>query len=157
LPVTSLSIVAAELQPARETPPDVTKALQDMVWVLLNQLELAEQTVLLPNVASSIGHGCFYLAQAKDRESSQVLAARLEKEISDCKQVRNAGCRVGTRVWTLDLRQATEAADVERRVVEVNDWVARTIAQTGYESARHEYAQPATVTADGAPVGATAS
>ena len=138
LPVTSLSIVAAELQPAPGTPPDVAKALQDMVWVSLNQVELAEQTVLLPNIMPSIGHVCFYLAQAKDLESGQALAARVGKEISDCKQVRNANCRVRTQVWTLDLHPATETVNVETRIGEVNDWAARTIAQQGYESAQNE-------------------
>jgi signal transduction histidine kinase len=156
LPVTSLSIVAAELQPAPGTPPDVAKALQDMVWVSLNQVELAEQTVLLPNIMPSIGHVCFYLAQAKDLESGQALAARVGKEISDCKQVRNANCRVRTQVWTLDLHPATETVNVETRIGEVNDWAARTIAQQGYESAQNENDRYALIKVNGSAGGAWA-
>jgi signal transduction histidine kinase len=157
LSVTSLSIIAVDLQPVPGTPPDVEKALYDMVWAFLNQLELPEQTALLPNIMPSSGHDCFYLAQAKDRESSRALAARVEKEIGDYKQVRNAGCRVRTQVLTLNLDQATAPVNLEGRIGEANDWAARTIAETGFESARIHNARMPLVTASEAPAGVCAS
>ncbi len=142
LPILSVSIVAAELQPAPATAPDVAKALHDTVWVFLNQAELGEHTVLLPNVVPSLGHGCFYLAQAKGLQAGRALAERIEKEIGECRLVRNSGCRVRTQVESFDFAAAAETTDLEKRIAEVNDWTAQTISRLSPAAAWPENTLP---------------
>lgn len=142
LPILSVSIVAAELQPAPATAPDVAKALHDTVWVFINQAELGEHTVLLPNVVPSLGHGCFYLEQAKGLQAGRALAERIEKEIGECRLVRNYGCRVRTQVESFDFAAAAETTDLEKRIAEVNDWTAQTISRLSPAAAWPENTLP---------------
>ncbi len=141
----SLFIISVELQPEVTIPLDVVKALQDVVWVFLNQLELPNQTVLLPNIMASQEQGRFYLAHAKDLETCDALAKRVGRQISDCRQVRNANCEVKTEVWTLDLSTMQQGLSVESLVHQIDGCVSRRISLLGAESLKIDRPQAALI------------
>lgn len=141
----SLFIISVELHPEATIPVDVVKALQDVVWVFLNQLELPNQTVLLPNIMASQEQGRFYLAHAKDLETCDALAKRVERQIRDCRQVRNANCEVKTEVWTLDLSAMQQGLSVESLVHQIDDCVSRRISLLGAESLKIDRPQAALI------------
>jgi signal transduction histidine kinase len=126
-PAASLSIIATQVLPPAATPPDVVKAIYDMVWVALNQMELPEQAVMLSNIMPSWGQGRFYFAHTKDFQASQSLARRVEKEIVTCKVVRSAGCRVTSERWTLDLRTLSGGDTMDMVVNKVDDWITDAV------------------------------
>ncbi|HXF74670.1 MAG TPA: ATP-binding protein, partial [Methylomirabilota bacterium] len=78
-PASSLSIIATQVSPPPSTPPDVVKAIYDMAWVALHQMELPEQTVMLSNIMPTGGRGRFYFAHTGDFQWSQSLARRIER------------------------------------------------------------------------------
>jgi signal transduction histidine kinase len=137
-PASSLSIIATQVLPPSSTPPDVVKAIYDMVWVALNQIELPEQTVMLSNIMPVRGQGRFYFAHTKDFQWSQGLARRIEREIVNCKVVRSAGCRVTSERWTLDLRALSAGSSVEMVVDRVDDWISHAVQETSAGPAQLE-------------------
>jgi len=108
LPVTSLSIVAAELQPAPGPRRTWRKRSKDMVGFPQSS-GAGEQTVLLPNIMPL--HRTRLLLswrQAKDLESGKpwLRASGRNQRLQASAQRQLAGS--GTQVWTLDLHPATE-------------------------------------------------
>ena len=139
----SLFVVNVELHPLAATPPDVVKVIHDVVWVFLTQMELPEQTVLLPNIMPPNGKLCFYVAHTKDIGTCTGFAKRLEKEIGDCRQVRNANCVVKTGVRTLNLPVEQPDTDIETLVQQIDAFVSRTVPELGGETRKVESPRPA--------------
>ncbi|HWH78238.1 MAG TPA: ATP-binding protein, partial [Candidatus Binatus sp.] len=139
-PLKSLFIVGVELQAPTTTPIDVIKALHDMLWVLLNQIELPDQTVLLPNIIAPHGHERFYVAHAKDLGSCSTVAKRIERDIGNCRQVRNANCDVKIGVWSLDLPVRQTDLEVEPLLQQIDECVSRQIPLLGNETPKIEAA-----------------
>src|SRR5258706_2617552 len=136
--IKSLFIVCVELEVAPTTPVDVVKALEDMIWVLLNQMELPDQTVLLPNMMTAQGHGRFYLAHAKDLGSCCAVAKRIENEISKWRQVRNSDCDVRINVKTLDLPTMQQGVGMEPALQQIDEYVSRQILLLSGETRKIE-------------------
>lgn len=127
----SLFIIALEVRPEAAAPNDVVKALQDAVWAFLNQLELPGQTALLPAVTAWQEQGRFYLAHTKDLETCAALAQRMERQIGDCRPVRNANCKVKTEVWTLDLTVVQQGLSMESLMQQIDNCVSGRVTPAG--------------------------
>jgi len=136
--IKSLFIVGVELEVAPGTPVDVIKALEDKIWVLLNQMELPDQTVLLPNIMTAQGHGRFYLAHTKDLGSCCAVAKRIENEISKWRQVRNSDCDVKIGVKTLDLPTMQQGVEMESALQQIDDYVSHEILLLSGETRKIE-------------------
>lgn len=140
-----LFILGVELRLAPATPADVIKALRDVVWVYLSQLELPEQTVLLPEFVPSGGSPRFYLAHAKDPETCNRLALRIEKELCEYRQMRNANCLIKTGVWAVDLPSMQRGIELDTLAQQLDGCVSRAIPQLTMETLKIDTAQPVLV------------
>jgi len=137
-----LFVVGVELRPEPTTPGDVIKAIRDVAWVFLSQMDLSDQTVLLPDIVPS-GHAPrFYLVNAKDPESCNRLAMRIEKELAEFRQLRNANCRIKTGVWTLDLPSMERGTEVDALTRQLDTCITRAIPQLNLDTLKIESPQP---------------
>ncbi len=136
-PIKSLSLISVELLPGPDTPMEVAKAIQEMTWLSLNQMELPHRTALVPNIVLSEGRGLFYLVQAKDLETNKELAARIEKEIALGKQFRNANCRVHTGVSVIDIPPAPQEIDVETLAAQIDTRISQAVCRPEHKDIDH--------------------
>src|SRR5919109_1234542 len=139
-PIKSLSLISVELLPGPDTPLDVAKAIQEMTWLTLNQMELPHRTALFPNIVLAGERGLFYLLQAKDLEANKELAARVEKEITLGKQFRNANCRVRTGVSMIAIPAAPQEIDVEKLAAQIDTRISDAVCRPDpddIDSVRH--------------------
>ena len=131
--IKSLSLISAELLPGPDTPMEVAKAIQEVTWLALNQMELPHRTALFPNIVLSEGRGLFYLLQAKDLQANKELAARVEKEIALGKQFRNANCRVYTAVSLIPIPPGTQGIDVEMLAAQIDSRISDAVRRSDRE------------------------
>jgi signal transduction histidine kinase len=131
--IKSLSLISAELLPGPDTPMEVAKAIQEVTWLALNQMELPHRTALFPDIVLSEGRGLFYLLQAKDLQANKELAARVEKEIALGKQFRNANCRVYTAVSLIPIPPGTQGIDVEMLAAQIDTRISDAVRRSDRE------------------------
>lgn len=131
--IKSLSLLSVELLPGPDTPMEVAKAIQEVTWLALNQMELPHRTALFPNIVLSEGRGLFYLLQAKDLQANKELAARVEKEIALGKQFRNANCRVYTEVSLIPIPPGTQGIDVEMLAAQIDSRISDAVRRSDRE------------------------
>jgi signal transduction histidine kinase len=135
--IKSLSLISVELLPGSDTPMEVAKAIQEVTWLTLNQMELPHGTALFPNIVLSEGQGLFYLVQAKDLETNKELASRIEKEIALGKQFRNANCRVHTEVSVIDIPPAPQEIDVETLAAQIDTRISQAVCHRDRKDIDH--------------------
>lgn len=128
-PIKSLSLISVELLPGPNTPLEVAKAIQEMTWLTLNQMELPHRTALFPNIVLAGERGLFYLLQAKDLQANKELAARVEKEIALGKQFRNANCSVYTGVSMIPIPLGPQGIDVEMLAAQIDTRISQAVCR----------------------------
>jgi len=131
--IKSLSLLSVELLPGPDTPMEVAKAIQEVTWLALNQMELPHRTALCPNIVLAGDRGLFYLLQAKDLQANKELAARVEKEIALGKQFRNANCRVYTAVSLIPIPPGTQGIDVEMLAAQIDSRISDAVRRSDRE------------------------
>lgn len=122
---------------------EVAKAIHELTWLTLNQMELPHRTALFPNIVLAGGRGLFYLVQAKDLEANKELAARVEKEITLGKQFRNANCRVHTGVSVIAIPSVPQEVDVEMLAAQIDSRISEAVCGPVYENREEEEASAA--------------
>jgi len=130
---TTFHFILPELLPGPNTPLEVAKAIQEMTWLTLNQMELPHRTALCPNIVLAGERGLFYLLQAKDLQANKELAARVEKEIALGKQFRNANCRVYTEVSLIPIQPEPQGIDVEMLAAQIDSRISDAVRRSDRE------------------------
>lgn len=131
--IRALSLISIELVHDPATPPEVSRAIQEMAWLTLNAMELPQRTALFPNIVLSGARGLFYVVQAKDLESSAELAERIKKEIAAGKQFRNAGCQIRAGVAPIEVAATGQPIGLEDLARRIEGQISRTVSQVKAE------------------------
>ena len=126
-PITSLSLISVELVPDPSVPLEVVKAIHEMTWLTLNGMELPQRAALFPNIVLGGERGLFYVIQAKDIESSNELAMRIEGEIARSKQFRNASCRIRSAVSPIEVRQSVQGIDIDALAAQIDARISHAV------------------------------
>ena len=153
-PIESLSLISIELLPDPESPLEVAKAVHEMVWLALNQMELPQRAALFPNIVLDGERGLFYLLQAKDLEASQELAARVEREIVRGKQFRNARCRIRIAVSPIEIGSGVADNDIAKLAAQIHARISRAVSLPEVEVIGDARTAPVATSGNGQPASA---
>jgi signal transduction histidine kinase len=107
-----LALIAIQISPQESALVSDLEKLSAEPWSLLKNFVLPDKAALLPRMPIAAERGLYFAVSAGDLDTTRGLAARIQREIGNCKRVQDGKCRIDVSVMNIEAASTGPGAEL---------------------------------------------